>query len=70
MLDLRRYLNVVYALLVDKTRGEAGLTEAIGAIDKVIAPPAEQPRIQARENAAAMEALGAMLAGVGVPGGG
>lgn len=65
MLSLRRYLNVVYTLLIEKTRGDGvPWSKAQEAIDKAIAPPEDPKLVAARENAEAMKQLGMLLGGV------
>lgn len=65
MLSLRRYLNVVYTLLIEKTRQEGvPWSKAQGEIDKAIAPPEDPKLVAARENAEAMKQLGMLLGGI------
>lgn len=67
-MDLRRYLNVAYTLLVEKTRGDGvPWSKAQEAIDKAIAPPEDPRLVAARENAEAMRQLGMLLGGVTPP---
>ena len=70
MLDLHRYLNLVYALLVDKTRRpDSSLLETIEAIDRALALPERREEIEARDNATAMQRLGLILSGTKTGGG-
>lgn len=65
MLSLRRYLNVVYVLLIEKTRGEGvSWTKAQQAIDDAIAPPEDQALVAARQNMESMRQLSAMMSGL------
>lgn len=61
---MRRYLNLVYTLLVEKTRGDGvPWSKAQEAIDAAIAEPEDPALVAARENAQAMRQLGLLLGG-------